>query len=441
MFTGVLASRSPLQKAQSKSADGLDALTQAPSDRRLQTLCLAVIATAVVTYMVYWLRPVLVPFVVALLVVSGVTPILELMERTLRVNRLVASVIAFVTGLFVLGILCVCLWISVRQIRSEGEAYTKRVGELLTTVQAWIPESILPTNQVPTEVQPDREDSSDASSEVRAAKESDSDDGAASEPAGAAITPGETDVSRTDVAMTQSDALRQEHSQSAVPIDFDSMGEMTVSFVRLALARISAELFQIFSTSVIVLIYVFFILLGSAESKQIASVQAIDQQVRSYLFLKTIISIFTGVCFGGALWAFGVPMSLTFGMLAFLFNYIPNVGPVVASLLPIPFILLNPDGSVWWMASAIVVTMAIQVFSGNVVEPKLMGDSSDLHPVVILLALMFWGMMWGITGMFLATPITAGIKIVLEGNPSTKPVANVLAGRFTPRNDDETFAA
>ncbi|GAB5404601.1 MAG: AI-2E family transporter [Aureliella sp.] len=392
--------------------------------------------------MVYWLRPVLVPFVVALLVVSGVTPILELMERTLRVNRLVASVIAFVTGLLVLGVLCICLWISVRQIRSEGEAYTKRVGELLTTVQAWIPDSILPTSplaenpaagDLPT--QPGEENANNE----QATESLPSDDLAMASPdaAPADSAPQQDDAQRS----SQFNAPAEQHAKTAIPIDFESMRDMTDSFVRLALAKISAELFQIFSTSVIVLIYVFFILLGSAESQQIASVKAIDQQVRSYLFLKTVISIFTGICFGGALWAFGVPMSLTFGMLAFLFNYIPNVGPVVASLLPIPFILLNPDGSVWWMISAIVVTMAIQVVSGNVVEPKLMGDSSDLHPVVILLALMFWGMMWGITGMFLATPITAGIKIVLEGNASTKPVANVLAGRFTASKDDDPFAA
>lgn len=123
-------------------------------------------------------------------------------------------------------------------------------------------------------------------------------------------------------------------------------------------------------------------------------------------------------------------MSLTFGVLAFLLNYIPNIGPVVASLLPIPFILLAPEGGAIWMACAITVSMAVQVISGSVVEPKLMGDASDLHPVVILLALMFWGMMWGITGMFLATPITAGIKIVLEGNPSTKRIAAIMAGRL-----------
>jgi AI-2 transport protein TqsA len=82
------------------------------------------------------------------------------------------------------------------------------------------------------------------------------------------------------------------------------------------------------------------------------------------------------------------------------------------------------------MISVIAVTSTIQLISGNIVEPKLMGNSSDLHPVTILLALMFWGMMWGVIGMFLATPITSALKIVLERIESTRPLAALMAGRF-----------
>ena len=209
------------------------------------------------------------------------------------------------------------------------------------------------------------------------------------------------------------------------------LGKTVDSFLRDGLTRLSSELFSLVATSIIVLIYVFFLLLGSVEVRgTTAPIRQIDSQVRAYLSLKTVISMITGAAFGITLWLFGVPMSLTFGVLAFLLNYIPNVGPLVATVLPIPFILLDPDGSLIWMIAAIGATSAIQVISGNVVEPRVMGKSSDLHPVVILLALMFWGMMWGITGMFLATPITAGIKIVLESFESTQPLAQLMAGRW-----------
>ncbi len=123
-------------------------------------------------------------------------------------------------------------------------------------------------------------------------------------------------------------------------------------------------------------------------------------------------------------------MAFTFGVLAFLLNFIPNIGPIVASLLPIPLIVLAPDGTIVWMVAAISVSCMIQVISGNLIEPKIMGDSSDLHPVTILVALMFWGMMWGIIGMFLATPVTAALKIMLDRIEPTKPIANLMAGRW-----------
>ena len=146
--------------------------------------------------------------------------------------------------------------------------------------------------------------------------------------------------------------------------------------------------------------------------------------------MKTVISIFTGLAFGLALRLFGVPMAMTFGVLAFLLNFIPNLGPLAACLLPIPLIIFDPDRSIGWMISVIAVTSGIQMISGNIVEPKLMGESSDLHPVTVLLALMFWGMLWGIVGMFLATPIMAGLKIVFERFEATQPVAAIMAGRL-----------
>ncbi len=394
------------------------------SNQSVQTFCLAVIAVAVLTYMVFWLRPVLVPFVVALFVVSGITPILETVERHLKVNRLIASVIAFVAGLFVLLLLSICLWGSVQQLANQGTAYRTRIAKLLTNVQSWVPASLLPTSTAFGfgDAQADDSPSAESSSEETQVT-SEATSGVASDDSEPA------------------DSLAENNQATDLISGSASFRNAIDGFVRRGLGQITSALLEFFSTSVVVLIYVFFILLGSEDSTRLTpSISAVDQQVRSYLFLKTVISILTGLVFGAALWLFGVPMALTFGLLAFLLNYIPNIGPVVASLLPIPFILLSPDGSALWMVAAIIVTMAIQVVSGSVVEPKLMGDSSDLHPVVILLALMFWGMMWGITGMFLATPITAGIKIVMEGYTSTKPIANLMAGRFdrTDRTEPST---
>jgi len=341
------------------------------SQQKIRTVCLMVLTAVVIGYSIYWLRPVLLPFVVAIFVVSGVSPILESLEQRLRVSRLVAAGITFMAGLVVLLALGAALWASVIDLADNAPAYKQRVGEIVRHVEAFLP------------VSTDIEGGEDLAAAERQARE------------------------------------RQE------------MRHFLDAMVREGLAMLSQTLVSLVSTSVVVLIYVYFLLLGAAETVDPGPTwNQIDGQIRSYLGLKTAISIVTGAAFGLALNIFGVPMAITFGMLAFLLNFIPNVGPLVASLLPIPFIVLAPDASLLWMIAVIGVTSAIQVVSGNVVEPKLMGTSSDLHPVVVLLALMFWGMLWGIVGMFLATPITAGIRIILSRIEATRPVAEVMAGRW-----------
>lgn len=363
------------------------------SQSRVQTICLVVIATAIVTYLIYWLRPVLVPFVVAWFVVSGITPLLDALEKKLHVNRIVAAGIAFLLGLGILLVLGLCLWLSVLQMTDRGPAYRERVGELVAKATAAF--------------------DIDFASRMDEAPTADPAEGA------------------PDHRIVSHDGNNQEPVVVAGQPRIKELRRAVDSFVRDSVARLSSELFGLLSTSMVVLIYVFFLLAGVRNtSDQADAYRQIDIQVRSYLALKTIISILTGAIFGLTLWLFGVPMSLTFGVLAFLLNYIPNVGPLVATLLPIPFILLEPAGSVVWMIAAVSSMCTIQLFSGNFAEPRIMGKSSDLHPVVILFALMFWGMMWGITGMFLATPLTAALRIVLEGIDSAKPIANLLAGRW-----------
>ena len=327
-----------------------------------------VLVAVAITYMVYWLRPVLVPLVVAFFVVSGVSPVLTTLEKRLGVNRIVAAGLTFLAGVAVLVVFGCSIWVSMVDLSTNAPAYRKRVREIVDRVEAQLPSRLL-----------------------------------ASE---------EEDPKPTRTSM-------------------DQASKFVDQMVRDGISVITQALVSLVSTSVVVLIYVFFLLIGTPAVNQSPTIREVDQQIRSYLSLKTVISIFTGLAFGIALRLFGVPMAFTFGVLAFLLNFVPNVGPIVASLLPIPLIVFDPNGSVLWMAAAITVVCTIQMISGNFVEPKIMGNSSDLHPVTILVGLMFWGMMWGIIGMFLATPIMAALKILLGRIETTRPIADLMAGRWT----------
>ncbi|KLU02067.1 transport facilitation [Rhodopirellula islandica] len=383
-------------------------MTNRPSrSNSVQDACLLILTAIALTAAVYWLRSVLVPFVVALFIVSGITPILDFLQARLNVNRVVAAGVTFVLAIGGTCLVGMSIWLSIAQMSEEGKLYRMRVSEIVSNAEGWLHDNVA-----------ERFDSKEVTER--------------SEAAVADLVEG------VEAPVVSTNQAEPDELLANAAADLRAQLE---EFLRNGVASLSSELFQLGSTSIVILIYVFFLLLGnlSGYGENTLAYQ-VNRQVRSYLFVKTMISLATGIVFGMALWLFGVPMALTFGLLAFLLNYIPNIGPILASILPLPFILLHPDGSLTWMITAIAVTCSIQVASGNLLEPKLMGNSADLHPVVILLALMFWGTLWGITGMFLATPITAAIKIALDRMDVTRPVAQVMAGRLGPRSNDPIVA-
>ncbi|TWU04802.1 AI-2 transport protein TqsA [Stieleria varia] len=390
-------------------------LSNKDSYGRIQMICQMVLAVVALTYSIYWLRPVLVPLVVALFVVSGVSPILTMLENRLGVSRIIAAGLTFLAGVVLLIVFGLSIWVSMVDLKNNSQAYRQRVEEIVHWGESRFREIGLRVEQNTSAILPTI-DSERKGNEI--------DEATATE-----ISPEISSVESPD-AMTERSAKGKAE-----------MSEFVDTLVRDGIGMISQALISLVSTSMVVLIYVFFLLIGTPSNSHHSSmVREIDHQVRSYLSLKTVISIFTGLAFGISLHLFGVPMAFTFGVLAFLLNFVPNIGPIVASLLPVPLIILDPDGSILWMAGAISVTCAIQVISGNLIEPKIMGNSSDLHPVTILVALMFWGMMWGVIGMFLATPITAAIKILLQRFDSTRPAADLMAGRW-PASEDATAIA
>lgn len=188
------------------------------------------------------------------------------------------------------------------------------------------------------------------------------------------------------------------------------------------------------STLFLVLICTIYLLLGRQPREARGGIWGeIDSRIRQYIVTKVGTSLATGVAVGLVLWLFGLDLAMVFGILTFLLNFIPSVGSVIAMALPLPVAFIQFESG-WLIAGVIAVPAIIQLVIGNVIEPKLMGGGLDLHPITILLALIFWGLVWGLTGMLLAAPITAVLKIVLERFDTTRPVAAVLAGRLPGRD-------
>lgn len=155
----------------------------------------------------------------------------------------------------------------------------------------------------------------------------------------------------------------------------------------------------------------------------------IDQflsSVNHYLAIKTLVSIATGVCVSIMLWAIGLDFYLLWGVLAFLLNYIPNIGSIIAAVPAMSLAVLQLG-----IAPAAFIGLGflgINTVMGNVVEPRYLGRGLGLSTLVVFLSLIFWGWLLGTVGMLLSVPLTMIIKIGLESSQDGKWIAILLSG-------------
>ena len=139
------------------------------------------------------------------------------------------------------------------------------------------------------------------------------------------------------------------------------------------------------------------------------------ENVNRYIAIKTAISAATGIVVWLAMWIIGVDFPALWGLLAFLLNYVPTIGSLIAAAPPVLLALVQLGA---WHAAAVAVVFAItNVGFGNVVEPRFMGRGLGLSTLVVFLSLVFWGWMLGPVGMLLSVPLTMTLKIALEANP------------------------
>ena len=166
--------------------------------------------------------------------------------------------------------------------------------------------------------------------------------------------------------------------------------------------------------------------LSPARSAQVLkAIEDINARVRRYLLIKALTSLLNGVEVWLVLTLFGVDFALLFGFLAFLLNYIPSVGSLVATVLRVGFAFFQ-FGTLWVPLCVLVITVAIDVVIGNWIEPRFAGRGLGLSPLVVLFSLVFWTWLWGIPGMLMAVPLVAVIKIVCENVRPLRPAAILL---------------
>lgn len=165
---------------------------------------------------------------------------------------------------------------------------------------------------------------------------------------------------------------------------------------------------------------------GNRFEKVNGILNKIDKSMSSYISLKSLVSLLTTTLSYFIMLGVGIDSPLFWAFLIFMFNFIPSIGPILGTILPTLFALIQFGEFVPAMVILFGVG-GVSVLVGSLVEPKLMGNTLNISPLVAILSLALWGSIWGIIGMLLSVPITVAMIIIFSQFPSTRPIAILLS--------------
>jgi len=219
----------------------------------------------------------------------------------------------------------------------------------------------------------------------------------------------------------------------------DYSGDFDISGI---LKSLFNSIYEILANTFMVILYVLFLLLEESifprKLKAIFSdtekyekvsglLRELNQSINSYISLKTLISLITGILCYIVLLILGVDFAFFWAFLIFVLNYIPTIGSIIGTIFPTIFALLQ--FSTYTPCVLVLISIgAIEILGGNLIEPRIMRRSLNVSSLVVLLSLAFWGSIWGIVGMILSVPITMMMIIVFAHFPQTKSIAILLSG-------------
>ena len=449
------------------AANGLEPNETFPMPERIRdqqtwlvTASLVTLAVAALAMMLRYTQSVLVPFVIAVFIVSLVTPTVDYFHNRWKFTHTTSVILGLLLVFVISSVLAAMLFSCIRTIANNSRVYAdkvERVSQLASwRVQSWKDQWVADDDAV---------DEGDNKAEARRANRAVADAGEEEAPGANARenSEGAEPPAAGEPLPPQEETAEPVALVNAGDSPGDAEGRNTFQTVLRNLVPefatyIAGKMVTILSQGLLVLLFAVFLLFGRTPNVVRSEVYGeIDRNIRSYLGVKVALSAATGIGVWIALRLLAEDgsdferLALVFGILAFLLNFIPSIGSIIATLLPLPFALAdvvsnaavgpwNPDdlqpvwdnlgGGLFWVLLVLAIPGAVQTVIGNVLEPKLMGEGLQLHPITILLTLALWGLLWGPIGMLLATPMTSIIRIVLMRFEITRPVGRLLAGEL-----------
>ena len=338
-------------------------------EQRIQTICLLILTALGIAGALYAFSSVLIPFVLAIFLTLCLIPAVDVQMKWLRIPRRTAILTTVIIGCAILVLSALLVTAAANKILNSKDDYEKQFTQLLVKSRGILPPEWYTADP------------------------------------------------------NNPNALSDDHSEPLIRVPADT--------IRKVLTDTASSIMGLISNGLLVLIFMIFMVAGKGTYK--ATVGSlwweVETRIKRYVLTMMFTSGITGLLVGLILTILGVNFAWMFGFLAFMLNFIPNIGSVIATLLPLPVALIDPQLGIVSKVLVLVIPGTIQFVIGNILQPKMMGESLDLHPVVILLSLIFFGTIWGIIGMFLAVPITAVLKILLQRFGYTRAIADLIAGK------------
>jgi len=359
-------------------------------EQRIQTVCLLILTALGITAALYFFASVLIPFVLAIFLTLCLTPVIDLQMKWLRIPRRTAIFTTLIIGCGFLALGTLLVTAAVDQIVQNRDEYEDQFQQLLVRTRGLLP--------------PDWY--TDSNEAVRNTKKS-------------ALNPKVLDPNEVF------------DPNELVDGPTEPLIRVPTNTLRKVLTDIASSVMGIVQNGLLVVIFMIFMIagIGSLKASEGSLWWEVESRVKRYLLTIILTSGVTGVLVGLTLTVLKVNAGWMFGFLTFLLNFIPNIGSIIATILPLPVALIDPELGTVSKILVLVIPGSIQLIIGNIIQPKMMGESLDLHPIVVLLSLIFFGTIWGIIGMFLAVPITAVVNIFLQRFGYTRAIADLISGK------------
>jgi len=314
---------------------------------------------------------VFVPVVLSAFVALLVQPVLKWLERFMHRNLALVIVLSALVGAFI-GV-----WyffaVSLQAVADKGPLYVDRVAAMVTSVLHWL-----------------------SARGVRLAIE---------------------DLPAADIVRFGVDVL----VASVVPF-FNALGLLTLFIFTLVLMLLEGN---VYGAKLRVG------LRDESSAELFATIRSVAWHFQRFFVVKTVISLITGIVTALYLTVLGVDFAFLWGAVAFLLNYIPNIGSMIAVVPPTVVALLQFPGAGTALITVAGLT-AVQMTIGNFFDPRAMGRSLSLSPLAVFTSMVFWGWMWGVAGVFLSVQLTVLLKLLCEHVEALRPLALLIAGEPRP---------